>query len=132
MGRASTVGAKGSLKRGESEQRCRDRNGCRIIRAVSYQVWLEQMVCSKRSSRHSHEDRNPKCQPPPGLSPWHSGITMSHSDSCGGEGQNPERRSWMEASGSGPQRNIWEGAEGLAWAEAISNFFPGYSQLCQL
>ena len=47
MGRISTVGAKGSLKRGESEQRCRDGKGRSIIRAVSYQVWLEQMVRSK-------------------------------------------------------------------------------------
>lgn len=50
----------------------------------------------------------------------------------GVRGENSESRGWTEASCSGPQGNIWEGAEGLAWAEANPDFFPGYSQPCQL
>ena len=44
-----------------------------------------------------------------------------------GAGENTESTGWTEASCIGPQGNIWEAAEGLAWAEAIPNFFPGYS-----
>lgn len=48
---------KASLERGESKPTRRSRNGPSIIKAVSSQVWLEQTVCAKGSSRCSREAR---------------------------------------------------------------------------